>query len=492
MSIASDYGTVPGRLAACAAERPEEVAIQQAGAGHLTYGEWERRSQRVARALVDRGVGRGDLVVVVCDASEWCEYAVAYVGVQAAGAVAVPAARRMGDYHVNWVASACGAVGGIGEGGVRASKPWWVELRALEAAAPEGTVRSEIGPQDRAEVLYTSGTTGVPSGVVSTHEILLFTHSDGGAGARRHVVLHALQPASQAGQGLLLQPLDGRHQVIGLGEYEDRALLLAISRYRPTDLVLVPAMALSLVGRKVAGDADLSCVEMVRTTSAPIAPAALAKLDALFPRAAVINMYASTESWPRRVRMRFDPTRPGSVGRSEGPASIRIIGEDGREMGVGEVGSVELGMVDAPVRRYLNDEEASGRVFPPGGWVRMGDVGYLDADGYLYLVDRQQDLVITGGLNVSTLEVEAAIHEFPGVIEAAAFGVPHPTLEEYLAAAVRGDEDLDREGLSIYLETRLKAKAPKRLVYVRDFPRNGVGKVLKRELRDRLAAEAEA
>jgi acyl-CoA synthetase (AMP-forming)/AMP-acid ligase II len=304
--------------------------------------------------------------------------------------------------------------------------------------------------------------------------------------------LHALQPASQAGQGLLLQPLDGRHQVIGLGEYEDRALLLAISRYRPTDLVLVPAMALSLVGRKVAGDADLSCVEMVRTTSAPIAPAALAKLDALFPRAAVINMYASTESWPRRVRMRFDPTRPGSVGRSEGPASIRIIGEDGREMGVGEVGSVELGMVDAPVRRYLNDEEASGRVFPPGGWVRMGDVGYLDADGYLYLVDRQQDLVITGGLNVSTLEVEAAIHEFPGVIEAAAFGVPHPTLEEYLAAAVRGDEDLDREGLSIYLETRLKAKAPKRLVFVRDFPRNGVGKVLKRELRDRLAAEAEA
>jgi acyl-CoA synthetase (AMP-forming)/AMP-acid ligase II/acyl carrier protein len=484
--------TIPSQLKARADAAPDATATEVIGGERLTFSQWERRSNAVAHGLRERGVNRGAHVLLPCDVADWIEYAIAYVATQKAGAVAVPVSTRLGPSHVDWAARASGAVAVVSREGPPAESPtaWSATIRELEGDQPESSLRDVVAPGDAAEILYTSGTTGVAKGVVASHANLLATHASEPTSRPRRVVLHALPPATTVGQGLLLQPLNpSPHCVLTLPRFDDRAFLAAIEARRPVEVVLVPALALSLIRAAREGSHDLTSVELVRTTSAAIPPAALVELDALFPNAATINMYASTETWPARTRMRFDPARPDSVGRPAGGSRLRVADHEGRVLGPGVPGDVQLQLAGAPARSYDGDPDATAAVFLPGGWVRTGDIGYVDEDGYLYLVDRHADLVNSGGLNVSTLEVEAALHEHPDVVEAAAFGVPHQALGEYVAAAVRTAGDLALSDLHAFAEQRLGPRAPRRLVVVDELPRNAVGKVVKRALREELADE---
>ncbi len=482
--------TVPEALAARAAERPDDVAAALVGGEQLTFAQWEERANAAARGLIGRGVKPRDRVLLPCDTHDWVDLAVAYVAVQKLAAVAVPVSTRMGLHHLAATAVAAGAVGAVGSGAAELAPPcgWSATVAELRRGRATHALRSLAAADDPAEILYTSGTTGRPKGVVATHASVLHAHLRPRARREPRRVLHPLTPATTAGQGLLVQPLGAApHTVLTLPDYDDAALVAAIERERPTDLVLVPALVLSLIRSAAARTADLSSVRMVRTTSAPIAPAALAQLDALFPRAATYNMYATTESWPARARMRFDPSRPGAVGRADGGSAIRVVDESGASAPPEVVGDVQLNLAGAPQRHYDGDPEATAAVFLPGGWVRTGDAGYLDADGYLHLVDRHADLVVSGGLNISTIEVEAALHEHPEIVEAAVFGIPHPSLGEVVAAALRVTPAFDLAALNVFTEARLGPKAPKRVVVVEQLPRNALGKVLKRELRERHA-----
>ena len=458
----------------------------------LTFGNWFSQACQVARGLAEHGVRRGDRVVVPCAPDDWPSYAVAYVAVQLVGATAVPVLRTLGSEHLRQVCVASGALGVLGEPDSARVDVWCATVGELARGRSAAPFDNAARPTDDAEILYTSGTTGAPKGVVATHTNLLFTHSPRPRRDGVKVVLHATPPGSLAGQGLLLQPLDAtRHRVVTMPRFDPRSFLSAIPRYAVTDVVLVPALALALLQFPDSGEFDLSSVEVVRTMSAPIPPAALERLARTFTRAATVNLYTTTESWPARTRLRFDPTRSGSVGRGEGAGGIRITGDDGRPVAAGVEGNVELRLKGAPVRRYL--DEPREKVFLPDGWVRTGDIGRLDADGYLYLIDRNADLVISGGLNVSTIEVEAALQEFPGVAEAAVFGLPHRMLGEYVVAAVRPAEGYTRASLNEFLAARLgPVKAPKRIIEVADFPRNAMGKVVKQALRERFAGQTEA
>ncbi|GAA3143368.1 acyl carrier protein [Kribbella aluminosa] len=262
-------------------------------------------------------------------------------------------------------------------------------------------------------------------------------------------------------------------------------MLAAVELYQVTDLVLVPALALSLMRYPGTRTFDLSSVEIVRTMSAPVAPVTLEKLDKVFENAAIVNMYTTTEAWPARTRIRYSPDHPNSVGRAGMSGSVRVVDSAGRPVDAGSTGYVELALDGAPRRRYLDGSGQSQQVFRADGWVRTGDTGYLDREGYLYLVDRNADLVITGGLNVSTIEVEAAMLEFPSIVAVAVFGLPHPTLGEYLAAAVQTTDGFSHSELGTFLERRLgPAKAPKRVDVLDQLPHNPMGKVLKNELRE--------
>ncbi|HEY7101770.1 MAG TPA: AMP-binding protein [Mycobacteriales bacterium] len=479
--------TVPAQLRRRAEERPDDVAHRLVDVDDLTFGRWDRESTAAARGLLARGVRPGDRVLLPCSTSDWTRYAVAWAAVLKARGVAVPVSRSAGRDAVSAVWAASGAVCVVG--GDLSSLPdaRHLSLADLLAAGSPEPLRDGPAPGDDAEIVYTSGTTGVPKGVVASHENVLHALRSPRPGPIR-TALHALPPGTTVGQGLLVQPLSGRpHRTATLGGFTADCMLAAIERQRPTDVVLVPAMAIALVTARGAAEHDLSSVRQVRTTSAPIHPATLEALAALFPAARIRNVYSTTECWPRRLATDFDRDRPSSLGRPSAGAQVRIVDPAGVELPPGIPGDVQL-RSDAPQRRY-DGETGASTVFLRDGWTRTGDVGVVDEDGYFSLVDRNPDLVNTGGLNVSTLDVEATMMDFPGVVEAAVCGVPHPVLTECVVAAVRAEIGLDLDGLLAFVRDRKGPAAPHRIVIVDDLPRTFLGKTDKKRLRDQLAEQ---
>lgn len=482
MSIKADDLTIPGRLRKLSAERGEQTAIQALpDAGRLTFRTWDQRSDDAAHGLAALGVKQGDRVLLPV-ANDWISYAVAYAAIHKSGATAVPVLTGHGDEHVRWAQASAAAVVVISDQPIPGCGGWATSLTELESGA-KAPLNVAIGHQDDAQIIFTSGTTGRPKGVVATHENILQSLCGRPAGTAK-VVLHSVPAATNAGLGLLVQPLGSTpHTVIALPEFRAEQFLDAIETWRPTDIVLVPTMALALLRAQEAAQRDLSSVRMVRTMSAPISPASLERLDAMFPNADTVNMYASTESWPARVRARFDRARPASVGRPEGSTRVRIVDPSGAEVPAGVTGEVQLKVDGVTPRRYVGDPAASARVFLADGWVRMGDVGHLDADGFLYLTDREDDIVISGGLNVSTLEVAAVLEDHPQVTEAAVFGLPHDVLGQYVAAVVTAAPDLDMAALYEYARQRLgPAKAPRRIAVAAELPRTPAAKIAKHSL----------
>ena len=484
--------TVPAQLRQRAAERPDAVAHRVVDGATLTLAAWEESSNAVARGLVDRGVVPGDRVLLPCSTTDWIDYAVAWVAVLKTGAVAVPVSQAAGAEQTAVVLRASGAVGAVGTvpAGLRCGWSASVaELAEGRSTATFGIATNRDGvavtPASDAEIIYTSGTTGVPKGVVATHANILYPlmHS---LSRQAGTALHSLPPGTTVGQGLLVQPLGpSPHSVLTLPRFSPQALLRAVEQYRPSTVVMVPAMAIALVNAAARSSYALGSVRQVRTTSAPIHPATLEQLAQLFGAARIRNVYSTTESWPRRMGTDYDRARPKSLGRPSAGSQVRIVGADGRVVPPGAAGDVQL-RSDAPQRRYDGESSAS-KVFLADGWTRTGDIGVLDADGYFYLVDRNPDLINTGGLNVSSLDVEASIMDYPGVIEAAVVGVPHPVLTECVMAVVRAAPGLSTEALGAYVRERQGLAAPHRIVVMDDLPRNMLGKIDKRQLRTLLA-----
>jgi acyl-CoA synthetase (AMP-forming)/AMP-acid ligase II len=480
--------TVPGQLRLRADERPDDIAHRLIDGDDLTFGRWEDASTAAALGLLTRGVRSGDRVLLPCSTTDWTAYAVAWAAVLKAGAVAVPVSRSAGRDQVRATWAASGAVCVVdGEADVLPDAEH-VSLAELLGTAATTPLPAGPRPGDDAEIIYTSGTTGVPKGVVATHENVLHPLLSPRPGAVR-TALHSLPPGTTVGQGLLVQPLSARpHRTYTLPRFSADELLAAVEWHRPTDVVLVPAMAIALVNAAGAADHDLTSVRQVRTTSAPISPTTLQGLAELFPAARIRNVYSTTECWPRRLATDFDRDRPTSLGRPAEGAQVRIADAAGNQLPPGLPGDVQL-RSDAPQRRY-DGEAGNSEVFLDGGWTRTGDIGLVDQDGYFYLVDRNPDLVNTGGLNVSTLDVEATIMEFPGVVEAAVCGVPHPVLTECVVAAVRARPGLDLGRLLEFVRDRKGAAAPQRIELVNELPRNFLGKIDKKRLRTDLAEES--
>lgn len=491
MSLHSNYvdWTIPAQLRRRAAERPDDVAHRVVDGDALTFGAWDESSNAVARGLVERQVGPGDRILLPCSTAGWIDYAVAWAAVLKAGAAAVPVPQSAGTDQITTAYRACGAVGAVGKAVAGLPALACATVGELARGRSMAPVEAAVTPESDAEIIYTSGTTGVPKGVVATHANLLhpLLHS---RAREPSTALHALPPGTTVGQGLLVQPLGpSPHSVLTLPRSSPSALLHAIERQRPTHVVLVPAMAIALVTFGARHRYDLGSVRQVRTTSAPIHPATLEQLARLFPAARIRNVYSTTESWPRRMATDYDRSRPKSLGRPAGGSQVRIVDTAGSEVPPGVPGDVQL-RSDAPQRRY-DGEDGSSSVFLRDGWTRTGDVGLTDEDGYFYLVDRNPDLVITGGLNVSTLEVEASIMDYPGIIEAAVCGVPHPVLNECVMAAVRAVPGLDVGALGVQVRERLGPAAPHRIAVVDDLPRTMLGKVDKRRLRALLESEVD-
>ncbi|WP_433360232.1 AMP-binding protein [Streptosporangium sp. CA-115845] len=489
--------TVPRLLAARAETDPDRPALVAGepgdGSGDLTFGQWERRSNAAARDLFARGLRPGDRVGLLFGGDEWPAFAVAFCAVLKAGGVAVPLSARLGDHELRDTLRRCDATGVLH--GREAPAPaledpgrWWSPVPDSGDGSPVGGV--EARPGDLAQIIYTSGTTGIPKGVGATHANL--THGRPLRPRRRAYAhserfLHAFPIGTNAAQMMLMDALTAHPAALTLPGFEPEEFCRLIEAHRVGTVFLVPSMAIELLGSGAHRRHDLSGVLLLSSSAAALPPSVAQDLAVAFPGATLVNYYTSTEAVPAQTTMIVDPARPTSLGRATDPGDLRILGENGEMPPPGETGEVWL-RSPAPPRSYVGDPDGSALVFRDG-WVRMGDVGHLDADGYLYLSDRETDVIKSGALKVSTVRIEAVLHEHPAVAEAAVVGVPHPVMGALPAAAVRLAYPVPVDEIRDFLSGRLaRHELPTRIVPVEEFPRNDLGKILKSGVRELFTA----
>ena len=475
---------VPDMLAERAADAPGGTAMMLDGGQSLTFGDWHARARATAGALRARGVRPRDRVALIAGNADWPDFAVAYFGVLMAGATALPLSARLAAPELTAAVRAAGCAAVLHGGS--AAPPvsgWSARFTDLSGEFPDAD--PGVGPDDLAQLLYTAGTTGTPKLVAASHRNVLagWTPGSGAPHDPGRFFVHATPVASNSGQVTMLHPLQDPHTAVLMEHFDPARYCDLVEHHRADHTLLVPAMASWLVESGAVKGRDLSSLRSVVLTAAPAGPSLLAAVDGLVPSATIVNCYTSTEAWPAMTAMDYDPSRPGSLGRPLGGRQVEILDEDGKPCPPGETGEIVLSMTGVPSREYLGETSA---VFDAGR-VRTGDLGHLDEDGYLYLVDRRVDLIVTGGANVSCLEVENTIADHPAVIEAAVAGVAHPVLGTIVGAMVVPRRDLPADELRDWLRTRLAGyKIPAVITRAEGLPRNHMGKIVRGEVRSAL------
>jgi acyl-CoA synthetase (AMP-forming)/AMP-acid ligase II len=502
------------QLRMMASAYPDRTAYRNLGDDtSITFDRWERQSNRLARGLRSRGVAPGDRVAILLQADHILDWIVAYSAVHKLGAVAVPLNNRLSPPEVRGIlghaeATAIVASGTYGEsvGPLIGSLPSLRLVATVGAPGIEGAVELEqvkvdddsalqapLDGDDLADIMYTSGTTGRPKGVAVRHSQVARVPNQlpewQGTGW-----LTASPVFTFAGLGFIHNPMKAGMTVLHLPTFDAGRWLAVVERERPQSAFVVPAMAQLLIHHPEFESADLTSLRLLVLGSAPLAPNTLQRLQAKLPRAAVLNSYGMTEGGHATFTM--DPeaarTRPGAVGRPTPPVEVRIVDDDGRACPIGQVGEVLTRNPDGH-REYYKDAEATARQWE-GGWLHTGDLGHLDAGGYLYIVGRKKEMIVRGGMNVYADDVEAALHAHPDVIEAAVIGIPHQVLGEDVAAYVvlQPGSGTSTEELIAFAGQRLADyKVPRQVRVVAELPRNAGGKVVKSRLASTAVVGAE-
>jgi acyl-CoA synthetase (AMP-forming)/AMP-acid ligase II len=473
-----------------AARFGDRVALRVIDGPTLTFAEWDARADALARGLVEAGVVMGDRVALLFANADAADFWVGFVAAHRAGAAAVPinaryAVREIAHVlrdsgarvalsageHLSRLRDLHGVDGGLVAGVDELSRPW------LDA----GPFEVAVGDDDLAELLYTSGTTGLPKGVVSTHG-----HSskhgmrplDAGG-----TMLSAIPLATFTGvQGALLTPLRLGVTSVVLPSFDTARFAELAQTLGAQWLLLVPAQILLLLEAGVLSRHDLSSVGVVMFGGSPTPPAAVAELAALLPGAVLINGYGLTEGGGSVCVLPAGEAarRPGSVGKPVGGVGLRVVDAAGDPVANGEVGEITL-RLPAGERRYWNDDQANSRTFRDG-WVHTGDLGKIDDEGFLYVVGRTKDVIIRGGYNITPVEVENALYEHPDVAEVAVVGIAHPVLGQDVCAVVRwrsGAKTPEVTEVRAFLADRIADyKRPRRIVSSPGpLPRTAAGKV---------------
>jgi acyl-CoA synthetase (AMP-forming)/AMP-acid ligase II len=278
----------------------------------------------------------------------------------------------------------------------------------------------------------------------------------------------------------------GRCMVL-MNKWDPAEALRLIERERITYFVGVPTMSLELLTHPDRVTRDLSSLTDIAAGGAPRPVSHVARLQEAFPAAQPALGYGLTETnavgchnfWGNYA------AKPGSTGRAHSPyVDLAILGDDERHLPLGETGEIAI-RAAANIDGYWNAPEATAELFTRDGFVRTGDVGYLDEDGYLFIVDRKKEIIIRGGENIAAAEVEAACYACPSVAEVAVFGVPDERLGEVPVAVVHMGDDLEAEALQRFLEGRLaRFKVPERIILAdQPLPRLGTGKIDRRALK---------
>ena len=505
--------TVPELLRRRTAAGPDRTAVVAASQGEfrsITYAELDRESDLLASVLIERWrLAPGSTVAWVLDNCDGADALVLYHAVLKAGLVNVPLNPRLttlemaeiaGHARVSALVGAGAATGELGERlGLAATHvvpvaPGWRDIRP-----PDNQTRSSLPvtrPEDLASILYTSGTTGLPKGVEHTHESSVaagISWSD----AFRLTSSDVLQsPFPVFGGAALhfnaLSSLWAGGTVV-IDETDTARALERIESCRATVYVAVPSIYQYWLQSEQLARADLSSLRILDYGGASMPLAVIERLRAALPGVGLMQTYGLTEAGPGGTYLpeEYVAERLGSLGsRGAGPFTrFRVVRDDGTDVDAGQIGELVL-RGPSVMRGYHRDPESTASVFLDG-WLRSGDLVRMDEEGFAYLVDRRKDLIVRGGYNIASIEVENALTTHSDVVAAAAFGLPHEALGETVAAAVvlREDSTATADELLEHLRPQLaRFKLPAVIHRVDELPRNAAGKVLKRELTARYSS----
>jgi long-chain acyl-CoA synthetase len=491
----------------CVARHDEYPAIYYEGEV-LTNVEHLRRAERLATALKSFGVQPGDRVLVMMPNSP--DVTAAFHAVWRIGAVIVPVQPQLLASEVRYIIASSGAQ-------VILSCPNLVH-RLNEATAGLPGVRHilTIGPVDRAEdieprlnaaepirtvhectddtlalLLYTSGTTGNPKGVMLTHGNLRTNALAVAAWYRPApltMTLHVL-PLSHS-FGMLCMNVEAAHGLksVILQRFDLAQVFQAIQEFRARRFSAVPTMLIAMCHFPDRAKYDCSSLEHVSSGGSALPEEVRLEFERLFG-CPVRSGYGLSEAAPTvSCYEDGEPARPGSSGRPIPGVEVRIVDHDDKSLPTGETGEICCRGPNV-MAGYWNDPEATRAVLRDG-WLHTGDVGRLDADGYLYITDRLKDIIIKGAENISPRQIEEALHTHPAVAEVAVVGLPDPALGEEVCAVVvlrAGQSATEAELRDHAAKFVNKFRVPAKVAFRSELPKNGVGKVLKRELRRELA-----
>ena len=369
-----------------------------------------------------------------------------------------------------------------------------------------------LDPEDDATIFYTSGTTGFPKGALGTHRNIctnLFNLMYGGmsratpgatpaAGNTRASQLLSVPFFHATGcHSTLVGTLASGGKLVLMYRWDPERALELIEREKVTSFGGVPTMVWQVLESPNFSTTDTSSVVSIGYGGAPAPPELVRRIKEHFPTASPGNGYGMTETSSLAVGNGGADyfRKPDSVGKPSPVVDIMIADDDGNEVPLGELGEVYMRGPNV-VKGYWNKQEATAETFDANGWLHSGDIGRVDEEGFLFIVDRAKDMVIRGGENVYSVEIETVLYEHPAVSEAAVVGIPHRVLGEEVAAVVKRvpGAEVSEEQLKDHVAQRLAAfKVPVRILVTDEpLPRNPAGKVLKRDLRDQLVADAPA
>lgn len=472
-----------------------------------SYAELGERCRRLAGALDAMGLQRGDRVAVVGLNSE--RYLELYLTIPSAGYVLVPLNRRLAEPEMRYQLEDSGTrvlfcdrdLAGLGDA-VERTVTMPDDYEALLAGAHAATLHRSLDEDDLAGLLYTGGTTGMAKGVMLSHRNLV-------ANAFHFMACWPFEPETR---WMIASPMFHLGGTIGvLSTVWNAGCIAIMPNYTPADCLeffarehitgtlLVPTMLAPAADLQLTEPRDVSALRHLSHGSSPIAPETLKRVRSAFPDAELLHIYGATETapivtlLPHEERL-LDGPEARSCGQPAVGVEVRIVNRAGDAVHSGEVGEVVIRGPNV-MHGYWNDVGETNAALRDG-WFWSGDLGHLDDHGYLYLVDRAKDMIVTGGENVYCTEVENALYEHPDVLEAAVFGIPDTKWGEAVHAVVvpRGVNGVTPEGLIAHCRARIAGyKVPKRIEMRSDpLPKSGAGKILKRELRERYWAGHEA
>ena len=479
---------------------PEKTALVYVPTGErLTYGEMDGRAVHLARVWREiLGVAKGERLALLAD--NCIEYVDALFAAPKAGVVLVPLGTRLTPREIAEIledARPAGLIYGAEHAEtVRALQKLinldhWVALEALrDLSVPETPwTRERCDPEDLWCLLYTSGTTGKPKGVMLPHRMIVWNGYNTVVGWQLRVddVSPIFTPLYHAGGlGAFLVPIVtiGGTLVLHRG-FDAGEVWRTIEDEGCTVVLGVPTIFKLLMEDPGFETADLSRLRWLISGGAPL-PTYL--IEAYQRRGVVFKQgYGLTEVGVNCFAMTVEESiaKPGSIGKPLMFTEARLIDDGGAEVLVGEVGELLLRGPHVS-RGYWNNPEATAAALDGDGWFHTGDLARRDQDGFHYIAGRKKDMIISGGVNVYPAEIEGELLLHPGVRDAAVVGIPHPTWGEVgVAFVVPGADPPSPEDLAAFLEGRLaKYKVPREFVFVEALPRTPYGKVVKGELRD--------